>query len=69
MTTKKEYIEENFPEKEFIEIGFFKRGMSIEEKDKRICKYFGIKNVFMYDHIMDDKTKTVKADLDTFSIN
>ena len=67
--TKEEFIKDRFDIETLTGLGFFKAGDSITVIEKKICKYFDLKNVFMYDHIMDDKSETVKADIETFSIN
>lgn len=67
--TKEQYIKENIPVQELIEVGFFKPEYSYDDMANRICRFFGLKNVFMYSHIGMDKEEPVKVDLKTFSDN
>ena len=63
------YIEETFSIVDLTRSGFLKAGMSYEDIDLRICTFFGITHIYMFDTILDDSTEMIIADLDTFSIN
>jgi len=63
------YIEDNFDIKGLEEIGLLKKGISLDQIEKRICEFFGIKTIFEYGFIMKEKVKEVKAQLKTFSKN
>ena len=67
--TKKEFIEDRFDIKGLREVGFLTTEKTYEEIEKRICDFFGLKNIFMYDYIMHESNKPVKADMKTFSTN
>lgn len=67
--TKAEYIDDRFDIKGLREAGFLTTEKTYEEIEQRICKWFGLKNIFMYDFIPEEKTKSVKADMQTFSSN
>ena len=68
MTTR-EYIEDNFDIEGLEEIGFLKKGFSLDQIEERICEFFGIKTIFEYGFIMNEKVTEVKAKLKTFSKN
>ena len=67
--TRREYIEDNFNIQGLEEIGFLKKGLSLDQIEERICEFFGIKTIFEYGFIMKEKVKEVKAQLKTFSKN
>jgi len=67
--TRREYIEDNFDIQGLEEIGFLKKGISLDKIEKRICEFFGIKTIFEYGFIMKEKVTEVKAQLKTFSKN
>jgi len=67
--TRREYIEDNFDIEGLEEIGLLKKGISLDEIEKRICEFFGIKTIFEYGFIMKEKVTEVKAKLKTFSKN
>jgi len=67
--TRREYIEDNFDIEGLEEIGLLKKGISLDEIEKRICEFFGIKTIFEYGFIMKEKVTEVKAQLKTFSKN
>lgn len=74
MATQKEieYLLDKFDYKSFLILGFYDR--SIKEKDydsqiERICKWFGIANIFQYDTIGIETKKFIKSDIKTFSKN
>ena len=68
--TKKEFIDDRFDIEGLRELGFWIHGeKTYEEYEKRICTFFGLKNIFMYDFIGQPKKETIKADLKTFSNN
>lgn len=68
MKTIEAFIEDRFDVKGLKVIGFFSPEADYEQMAKRICDFFGLPNVFMYDFI-GPKPKPVKADLGTFSLN
>lgn len=69
-TRKEKYFLENFPEKELRELGFFNDShKTIDQMCERVCTFFGLKNIFMYDFIIKPKNEIVKADIETFSEN
>lgn len=65
----KDYIEDRFDVEGLREWGFLTDEKTPEEISKRICTWFGLKNIYMYDHIGEHRSKTVKADIKTFSEN
>ena len=67
--TRREYIEDNFDIEGLEEAGFLKKGMSLDQIEKRICKFFGLKTIFEYSFIMKEKITEVKPQLKTFSKN
>jgi len=67
--TRREYIEDNFDIEGLEEIGLLKKGISLDQIEKRICEFFGIKTIFEYGFIMKEKVTEVKAKLKTFSKN
>ena len=67
--TRREYIEDNFDIQGLEEIGFLKKGISLDKIEKRICEFFGIKTIFEYGFIMKEKVTEVKPQLKTFSKN
>jgi len=67
--TRREYIEDNFDIEGLEEIGLLKKGISLDQIEKRICEFFGIKTIFEYGFIMKEKVTEVKAQLKTFSKN
>jgi len=67
--TRREYIEDNFDIEGLEEVGLLKKGMSLDQIEKRICEFFGIKTIFEYGFIMKEKITEVKAQLKTFSKN
>jgi len=67
--TRREYIEDNFDIEGLEEIGLLKKGISLDEIEKRICEFFGLKTIFEYGFIMKEKVTEVKAQLKTFSKN
>jgi hypothetical protein len=74
MATEKEiqYLKLNFKFKGLVEMGFYDKGVKQTDYDyqiKRICEFFNISNIFLYDIIMLEKNKYVKPELKTFSQN
>ena len=67
--TRREYIEDNFDIEGLEEIGLLKKGISLDQIEERICEFFGIKTIFEYGFIMEEKVTEVKAQLKTFSKN
>ena len=67
--TRREYIEDNFDIEGLEEVGLLKKGISLDQIEKRICEFFGIKTIFEYGFIMEEKVTEVKAKLKTFSKN
>ena len=67
--TRREYIEDNFDIEGLEEVGLLKKGISLDQIEKRICEFFGIKTIFEYGFIMKEKVTEVKAKLKTFSKN
>ena len=67
--TRREYIEDNFDIEGLEEVGLLKKGMSLDQIEKRICEFFGFKTLFEYGFIMKEKITEVKAQLKTFSKN
>ena len=67
--TRREYIEDNFDVEGLEEIGLLKKGISLDQIEKRICEFFGLKTIFEYGFIMKEKVTEVKAQLKTFSKN
>jgi len=67
--TRREYIEDNFDIEGLEEVGLLKKGISLDQIEKRICEFFGIKTIFEYGFIMKEKVTEVKAQLKTFSKN
>jgi len=67
--TRREYIEDNFDIEGLEEIGFLKKGLSLDQIEERICEFFGIETIFEYGFIMKEKVTEVKAKLKTFSKN
>ena len=67
--TRREYIEDNFDIEGLEEIGLLKKGISLDQIEKRICEFFGIETIFEYGFIMKEKITEVKAQLKTFSKN
>ena len=67
--TRREYIDDNFDIEGLEKIGFLKKGLSLDQIEKRICEFFGIKTIFEYGFIMKEKVTEVKAQLKTFSKN
>ena len=67
--TRREYIEDNFDIEGLEEVGLLKKGISLDQIEKRICEFFGIKTIFEYGFIMEEKVTEVKAQLRTFSKN
>ena len=67
--TRREYIDDNFDIEGLEEIGLLKKGISLDQIEKRICEFFGIKTIFEYGFIMKEKVTEVKAQLKTFSKN
>ncbi|MEN7549299.1 hypothetical protein AAG747_15350 [Rapidithrix thailandica] len=67
--TKEEFIKSRFDIEELINIGFLNKSMNLDEIETRICTYFGLESIFMYDFIMSDLKKPIKADINTFSKN
>jgi len=67
--TRREYIEDNFDIEGLEEIGLLKKGISLDQIEKRICEFFGIETIFEYGFIMKEKVTEVKAQLKTFSKN
>ena len=67
--TKQEFIESRFDIEELREVGFLKTEKTYKEIETRICQFFGLENIFMYDYIMEEKHEPVKADIEIFSIN
>jgi hypothetical protein len=65
---KKNFINERIPIRDLIKVGLLNKNDSYDDIERKICKYFGLKNIFEYDHIMDMDIH-VKADIKTFSIN
>ena len=45
--TRREYIEDNFDIEGLEEIGLLKKGISLDQIEKRICEFFGIKTIFL----------------------
>lgn len=70
--TKEEYLNEHLPVEELIDLGFFDESMTTDEKCERVCKFFGLKNIYMY-HLLapfgPDQMKPVEANIKTFSEN
>ena len=64
-----DFIESRIPVNELTEVGFLQKGATDKEIAERICWYFSLKNIFLYDFIGDPKTIQVKADIKTFSEN
>lgn len=69
MTEKEKFIRDNFDIKELYKIGFIKTKTDFVEIERRICEFFELKNIYMYDFIMTDKKQTIKANIKTFSQN
>ena len=74
MATKKEieYLKANFQFKALVDLGFYDKSIKRDDYDvqiNRICEWFGISNIFLYDIIMMEKNKYVKPNLKTFSQN
>lgn len=74
MATKKEieYLKANFQYKGLVDLGFYDKNIKRDDYDtqiKKVCDWFGISNIFLYDIIMMEKNKYVKAELKTFSQN
>lgn len=68
--TKKEFIKSRFDVKELRKAGFWINGeRTYEQYEKRICAFFGLKSIFMYEYIGEMPRKPLKADLKTFSDN
>ena len=67
--TRREYIEDNFDIEGLEEVGLLKEEMSLDQIEKRICEFFGLKTIFEYGFIMKEKITEVKAQLKTFSKN
>lgn len=71
--TKKEFIDQHFDIEGMIEIGMFQKGWSYDQMAERICVFFGLKNLYMYELIVEKMegkhAPSVKADLNTFSKN
>lgn len=67
--TKKEFIEEHFYIEGMIEIGFFKKGWNYDQMACKVCHFFGLKNLYMYELILKKKNPPLRANLDTFSQN
>jgi hypothetical protein len=68
--SKQEYIDSRFDIEALRKLGFWIHGESTyEEYEKRLCTFFSLKNIFMYDYIGMMKNKPVKADPNTFSLN
>jgi hypothetical protein len=62
------FIKSRFPINDLKKIGFFHKNDSFEDMERKICRYFGLKNIYEYDYILPNK-KEIEADLKTFSIN
>lgn len=74
MATKKEieYLKANFQFKGLVDLGFYDKSIKRDDYDaqiKRICEWFSISNIFLYDIVMMDKKKFIKAEIKTFSQN
>lgn len=74
MATKKEieYLKDNFYYHGLLEMGFFDKKIKPEDYDsqiKRICEYFGLKNIFQYENITLATKKFIQSDFSTFSEN
>lgn len=67
--TKEEFINKRIPVADLKKVGFFKPEDGVNEMEAKICKFFGLKNIFEYEFIGWDKRKPVKADIKTFSLN
>ncbi|MFA5234162.1 MAG: hypothetical protein WC390_07165 [Sulfurimonas sp.] len=57
----KKYIDENFDLKTLKKIGFIKSIKDYDEIEKRICKFFGLKNIYEYSWI-EKKKKYINAE-------
>lgn len=66
---KEKFIRSRIPINDLYRIGFFKSKTDLKHIEERICEFFGIKNIFMYDFIGQPRSKTVKANIETFSTN
>ena len=67
--TRRQYINSILPIKELTKVGFLKKGATVEEIEKRVCDYFGIKTIYQYEVIEWLKDHPIKAKLETFSKN
>ena len=67
--TRREYIEDNFDIEGLEEIGLLKKEMTLDQIEKRICEFCGLKPIFEYGFIMKEKVTEVKPQLKTFSKN
>lgn len=67
--TKKEFIASRFDIEGLKELGVLTTEKTYEEIEKRICRFFGLTNIFMYDFILKEQIKPVKANPDFFSNN
>jgi hypothetical protein len=67
--TKKDFIKSRFHIPSLVKAGFLPKNPTLEQVEKRVCEFFCIKNIFMYDFIGQPKNKTLKADIKTFSDN
>lgn len=66
----KKYIDANFDIKNLYKAGFLKSKTDYDYIEKRICWFFGFKNIFEWEkRINNERTKKVKADINTFSEN
>lgn len=65
------YIDRTFDVAALIHTGFLQSGMSYQEIEDRICRFFGIRTIYEYDFIIspDKYGVPIIADLNTFSIN
>lgn len=64
-----QFIKDRFIVSELRKIGFLTTEKTPKEIAARVCQFFDLKNIYMYDFIMSDKHKTVKANIKTFSEN
>ena len=63
------YLESRFDVPCLIEIGFFEKNATYEEMASRICNFFGLKSIYMYDFIGSSLEVNIRANPGVFSLN